>query len=152
MAEIVKEITVKASLDKTWALVSDMIAFSQCVPGCKEVKQISETEYDWVMEAKVLRTTRTVKARTRAAEMRPPVYSRYEGEGRLFEKSNYYKINISGTTNLESLGENETRIVFAGIVAASGIGGGIVERVAAGQMDGLFEVFEVNVKNALEGD
>lgn len=150
MAEITKEITVKAPLDRTWALVSDMIAFSKCVPGCKEVKQISEDEYDWVMEAKVLRTKRTVKARTRAAEMRPPVYSRYEGEGRLFEKSNYYRINISGTTNLEVLGDNETKIIFAGNVVASGLGGGIVEKVAAGQMDDLFEIFEVNVKNTLE--
>ena len=43
MPEIIKELTVKAPL--------------------------SETEFAWVMEAKVLRTKRTVKARTRAAEM-----------------------------------------------------------------------------------
>jgi len=148
--EIVKLMTVKAPLDKTWALVSDMEAFSQCIPGCKEVKQISENEFDWVMEAKVLRTKRKVQARTRAEEMRAPVHSKFVGEGRLFERSNHYRLTIEGTTDLESISDSETKITFAGTVEASGIGRTLIEKVAAGQMDGLFQEFEKNVKAKLE--
>lgn len=151
MAEIIKEMTVKAPLERTWALVSDMQAFSRCIPGCKEVSQVADNEFDWVMEAQILRTRRTVKARTRAEEMRPPNHSTFVGEGRLFEKSNYYKLTIRGTTDLEPISSGETRIRFAGRVEASGLGKGLIEKVASGQMNDLFDEFEKNVKRQLEG-
>ena len=54
MPEIYKEIIVRATLEDTWALVSDMERFSLCIPGCKKVTKISETEFDWDLETKVL--------------------------------------------------------------------------------------------------
>ena len=138
MPEITKEIDVKASLEDTWALVSDMERFSLCIPGCKKVTKISETEFDWDLETKVLRTTRKAKARTRAVVMEAPTHSEFEGEGRLFERSNHYKLTIKGTTDLESIDANRTKIKFAGVVKASGVGGAIVEKVASGQMEDLF--------------
>ena len=152
MPEITREIIVDASLESTWALVSDMQRFSLCIPGCKEVKPISETEFDWKLETKVLHTTRKATARTRAVKMEPPSHSEFVGEGRLFERSNHYKLTITGTTDLETMEDDKTRIIFAGNVKASGLGGAIIEKVAAGQMDGLFAEFEKNIKRALDGD
>ena len=152
MPEITREIIVDASLESTWALVSDMQRFSLCIPGCKEVKPISETEFDWKLETKVLRTTRKATARTRVVKMEPPSHSEFVGEGRLFERSNHYKLTITGTTDLETMEDDKTRIIFAGNVKASGLGGAIIEKVAAGQMDGLFAEFEKNIKRALDGD
>jgi carbon monoxide dehydrogenase subunit G len=151
MPEIVKEIIVGADLNSTWELVSDMQRFSLCIPGCKSVKVVSDTEFDWELETKVLRTTRKAKARTRTLEMHAPTHAEFVGEGRLFERSNHYKLTITGTTDLESIDANTTRIKFAGVVKASGIGGAIVEKVASGQMDGLFGEFEANIKKTLEG-
>lgn len=149
MPKIVKEFIVNASLDDTWALVSDMERFSLCIPGCKKVSKISETEFDWDLETKVLRTTRKVKVRTRAIVMQPPTKAEFVGEGRLFERSNYYKLTIEGTTDLALISDTKTKIKFAGVVKASGLGGAIVEKVAAGQMDGLFQEFESNIKQTL---
>ena len=149
MPEIVKEFTVKASLDDTWVLVSDMERFSLCIPGCKKVTKISETEFDWDLETKVLRTTRKAQARTRAIVMQPPTHAEFVGEGRLFERSNHYKLVINGTTDLEPISDTRTKIKFAGVVKASGLGGAIVEKVAAGQMDSLFQEFESNIKQTL---
>ena len=149
MPEISKEIIVDASLEDTWTLVSDMERFSLCIPGCKEVKTISETEFDWKLETKVLRTTRKATARTRAVKMEPPNHSEFVGEGRLFERSNHYRLTIKGTTDLEAMAAEKTRIIFAGDVNASGLGGAIIEKVAAGQMDSLFHEFESNIKKAL---
>lgn len=148
--EISKEIIVNAPLQKTWALVSDMERFSLCIPGCKEVKTISETEFDWKLETKVLRTTRKATARTRAVKMEPPTHAEFVGEGRLFERSNHYKLTITGTTDLETMEDDKTRVIFSGDVKASGLGGAIIEKVAAGQMDSLFSEFESNIKQALE--
>ncbi|MBI2970776.1 MAG: SRPBCC family protein [Gammaproteobacteria bacterium] len=154
MPEIVRELTVNAPIEATWALVSDMERFSLCIPGCKEVKKVSETEFDWVMEAKVLRTTRRVTARTRTELMRAPSHAEFVGEGRLFERSNHYKLTIRGNTDLESVSPSSTRICFSGDVKASGVGGAIIDKVASGQMEELFAEFEKNVKRALgdEGD
>ena len=149
MPEICKEIIVNAPLQKTWDLVSDMERFSLCIPGCKEVRTVSETEFDWKLETKVLRTTRKATARTTAVRMEPPTHAEFVGEGRLFERSNHYKLTITGTTDLETLEQDRTRIIFSGDVRASGLGGAIIEKVAAGQMDSLFEEFESNIKRAL---
>ena len=150
MPEISKEIIVDAPLQKTWELVSDMERFSLCIPGCKEVRTVSETEFDWKLETKVLRTTRKATARTTAVKMEAPTRAEFVGEGRLFERSNHYKLTITGTTDLETLEQDRTRIVFSGDVRASGLGGAIIEKVAAGQMDSLFQEFENNIKQALE--
>ncbi|MBI1732765.1 MAG: SRPBCC family protein [Gammaproteobacteria bacterium] len=148
MPQITKELTVNAPIDAAWALVSDMERFSLCIPGCKEVRKISDTEFDWVMETKVLHTTRKVTARTRAEVMRAPNHSEFAGEGRLFERSNHYKLTIRGTTDLEALATG-TRIVFSGDVRASGVGGAIIDKVASGQLDELFDEFGKNVRAAL---
>ena len=150
MPEISREIIVDAPLQTTWDLVSDMERFSLCIPGCKEVKVISETEFDWKLETKVLRTTRKATARTTAVKMEPPTHAEFVGEGRLFERSNHYKLTITGTTDLETMADDKTRVIFSGDVKAGGLGGAIIEKVAAGQMDSLFSEFESNIKQALE--
>lgn len=149
MPEICKEFIVRAPLEEAWALVSDMERFSLCIPGCKKVTKVSDTEFDWDLETKVMRTTRKAQARTRATVMQPPTNAEFVGEGRLFERSNHYKLTINGTTDLQPVSDSETRIKFAGVVKASGLGGAIVEKVAAGQMDNLFSEFENNVKKTL---
>jgi len=147
---LVKEFTVKAPLERTWELVSDMERLGSCIPGCKEVRKISETEYDWVIQAKILRTSRTIVARTRAIEMKPPVHASFQGEGELHERFSRYKMTLSGTTDLESLSDSETKIKFAGEVHASGMGGFIINKIASGQMEGLLRDFEHNIKAELE--
>ncbi len=151
MPRITKELTVDAPVESVWQLVSDMERFSTCIPGCKQVRRVSDTEFDWVLEARVLRTTRKLTARTRATRMHAPWRAEYCGEGRLFEQSNHYRLNLQGTTDLEDLGNGRTRIRFEGHVNASGIGGALIDKIAAGQMDELFANFEKNVRCALAG-
>lgn len=150
MAEVIKEFTVKATLKKAWDLVSDMERFSSCIPGCKESKKITETEHDWVLEAKVLHTMRTLKMRTKAEVLEAPVHASFVGEGKLIERLNYYKITLKGTTDLEPVSEQETKIRFAGTIRASGLGGSIIEKVASGQIEGIFQDFEKNLRDNLE--
>ena len=141
---------VKVPLERTWELVSDMERFGSCIPGCKEVKKISETEYDWVIQAKILRSSRTIVAKTRTTEIKPPIHASFQGEGELQERFSRYKVTLSGTTDLESLSDSETKIIFAGDVHASGAGGFIINKVASGQMGGLLRDFEQNIKAELE--
>jgi len=141
---------VKAPLERTWNLLSDMARFGSCIPGCKEVRKISETEYEWVLEAKVLRTSRTVVAKTQVTEIKPPVHASFQGEGELHERFARYKMTLSGTTDLEPISEGETKITFSGDIHASGAGGFIINKIVSGQMQGLLRDFEQNIRAALE--
>ena len=150
MPKLVEEFTTKAPLERVWELLSNMERFGLCVPGCKKVAKISETEYDWEIEARILRTSRTVVARTIATEMTPPVRATFHGEGELRERFARYKMTLSGTTELEPLSDSETKIKFAGDVHASGMGGFIINKIASGQMKNLLRDFEHNIKTELE--
>ena len=150
MPTLVEEFTVMAPLEKAWELLGNMERFGLCIPGCKEVKKISETEYDWVIQAKVLLTSRTIVAKTRVTEMKPPVHASFQGEGELHERFSRYKMTLSGTMDLESLSDGETKITFAGNIHASGAGGFIINKIASGQMQGLLQDFEQNIRVALE--
>jgi carbon monoxide dehydrogenase subunit G len=141
MPKIVKEMMVRATLQASWDLVSDMERFSSCIPGCTQVAKVDANTFDWIMEAKVLRTTRKVKARTEATRLIPPTRAEFRGEGRLFERSNYYRLTIAGATDLAPVADGTTRIVFSGDVSASGVGGAVIEKIAAGQMKQLFDEF-----------
>ncbi len=81
--------------------------------------------------------------------MQAPTHSEFVGEGRLFERSNHYKLMIKGTTDLEVISDTATKIRFAGDIQASGVGGATIEKVVAGQMDSLFQEFENNIKQTL---
>jgi len=59
-------------------------------------------------------------------------------------------MTLSGTTELEPLSEGETKLVFAGSVGASGAAGLLINKIASGQMQGLFRDFEQNIKAELE--
>ena len=52
--------------------------------------------------------------------------------------------------DLEPVSDSETKVTFKGDVHASGLGGFIINKVASGQMRGLFRDFEQNVRTALE--
>jgi len=141
---------IKAPLERTWELLSDMEKFGSCIPGCKEVRKISETEYEWVLEAKVLRTSRTIVAKTQVTETKPPVHASFQGEGELHERFSRYRVALSGATDLEPISEGETKITFSGGIHASGAGGFIINKIVSGQMQGLLRDFEQNIRAALE--
>lgn len=150
MPDISEEFIVKAPIQKTWELLSNMEEMGLCIPGCKEVKKISEDEYEWVIQAKVFFATKTIKAKTKALELNPPFHVTFVGNGELFEKSFRYVISINGTMDLHPISEDETKVIFSGRVNASGLASVIVNKVASGQMKDLLIDFEKKVRSKLE--
>lgn len=150
MPEARVEFTIKAPIIEVWQLLSNMEGLGLCIPGCKEVKQVSENEYDWILQVKVLHTSRTISARTRATEMVPPSHVSFTGDGKLREGLGFYKVALRGSMDLASVTNNETKVIFDGSVSAGGIGGAIINKIASGQMKGLIQDFEQNVRSKLE--
>ncbi len=137
-------------LEKGWEFFGNIERWSLCIPGFKEVKKISENEYDGIIEARVLRTSREIKGRIRIEELNPySHYIKYRGQGELKEGFARYKITLGGTLNLEALPGGEIRVTFAGTVEASGLGGVIINKIVSGQMADMMQKFEQNVKNSI---
>lgn len=150
MPEGTVDFVVKASPEKIWELFESLENWGLCIPGCKEVKKISENEYEGIFEARVLRTSREIKGRVQIIEVNPPTYIKYYGEGELRERLARYKVTLEATLNLQSVSGSQTRISFAGGVHSGGLGGVIINKIASAQMVDTMKRLEQNIKDALE--
>lgn len=137
------------ALEKSWNFFGNIEHWSSCIPGFKEVKKISENEYEGTIEARVLRASREIKGRIEVEDVTPCSYIKYRGQGELKEGFVRYKIGLEGALTLEPLSADETLVTFVGGVHASGLGGVIINKIASGQMTDMMQRFERNVKAAL---
>ncbi len=148
---IMEEFTVKAPLQKTWELLSDMGKMSLCIPGCKEANQISEEDWEWLFEVKVLYSTKKIKAKSKATELIPPSHVSFEGKGEVKEGFIIYRVSGLGTMDLEPISDDETKVIFTGsVVGGGGPAGALVNKMISGPMKGLVQKFKENIKAKLE--
>lgn len=150
MPNIKEEFTVKAPIEAAWLLLSNMEKLAHCVPGCQSARQVTENEFDWVLSAKLLRTSRTINITTRASEITPPHHVSFLGDGKLMEGMGYYKLTLHGIMDLHPISDNETWVIFDGSVSAAGPGGALINKIASAQMKDLLRDFQQNVRNELE--
>lgn len=144
------EFTVNAPIDKNWELFRNTEIWALCIPGCKGVTRISESEWDGLFEVRVLHTSRTVQGRLQMVEMTPPTNIRYQGQGELREAFHRYSLTLRAEMSLEAVSDGETRVTFVGDIAAKGLGGAIINKIVSGKMDELVRGFEQNVRQILE--
>lgn len=70
--EFEDEVTIETSSDKLWELVSDPEVLVTCVPGAKEVEQISEIKYMGVIERGIAGITLTLDGEVEMTELNAP--------------------------------------------------------------------------------
>ena len=144
------EFTVKAPIGKNWELFRDTEAWARCIPGCKGVTRVSEGEWDGLFEVRVLHASRTVQGRLQVVEMTPPTYIKYQGRGELREAFHRYGLTLRAEMSLEAVSDGQTRVAFAGDIAARGLGGAIINKIVSAKMDEMVRGFEQNVRQILE--
>lgn len=150
MPEGTLDFVVKAPIAKTWQFFKSMGNWGLCIPGCKTVRKISEREYEGIIEARVLRTTREIKGIVQITDVNAPTDIKYKGEGELSERFARYKVTLEATLNLHPVSGDQTRVSFAGRVHSGGLGGVIINKIASALMGDTMKHFEQNIKNALE--
>ena len=150
MPDLREEFSVNAPIETAWRLLSDMEKLAYCVPGCQSARQVAENEFAWVLVAKLLHTSRTISVTTRASEITPPHHVSFLGDGKLMEGMGFYKLALRGVMDLQRISDKETRVIFDGSVSAAGLGGALINKLAAAQMKDLLRNFEQNVRNELE--
>lgn len=151
MPEGTVSFNVEVPLKKAWELFKNLEDWALCVPGCREIEKISENEFEGVIEARVLRTSRKIRGRVQMIEVNPPTHIEYCGQGELSERFLRYKVTLKATLDLQAVSESQTKIDFAGSVHSSGLGGAIINKIASSQMKGtIIKDFEQNVRDRLE--
>ena len=143
---------VDAPLEASWSLFLDASHWALCIPGCKSVTRISDTEWDGEFEVRVLHTSRTVLGRLQAVDITPSTSIRYQGKGELREGFHRYGLTLGAEMRLEALPDGKTTVRFAGQVAAKGLGGAIINKIVSSKMDEMTRGFEQNVRKILEKD
>ena len=76
-----KNATVRAPVDRVWALLLDPNVMGACVPGVETIEVVSDVEYLVTVQVKVAFISARFKVRTNIVEARAPTYLRSAGTG-----------------------------------------------------------------------
>jgi uncharacterized protein len=81
--EMTGEQLVPLPQEATWHALNDTTVLKACIPGCESIDQVSDTEYQLVMQAKVGPVSAKFKGRMTLADVDPPrSYTLvFEGQG-----------------------------------------------------------------------
>ncbi len=80
--EIVGEFRIPAGIETVWAALNDASILKQCIPGCKELEKISDTELTAKMQAKIGPVKTNFVTKLTLSDMDPPNSYVISGEGK----------------------------------------------------------------------
>ena len=80
--EITGEFRIPASIEEVWAALNDASILKQCIPGCQELENISDTELTAKMQSKIGPVKTNFATSLTLSEMDPPNSYVISGEGK----------------------------------------------------------------------
>lgn len=122
MPEVEKVFIVKAPQEKVWDFLKDPKKMGSCIPGCEDVKILSETDSEWRIKAKAGFLSKTIVLTTHTTESNPPTRGAWTGEGE--------NIKTSGSVDLKAISDNETEVTYRSSMEASGMVGKIINMIS----------------------
>ena len=76
------EFRIPARVETVWAALNDSSILKQCIPGCKELENISDTELTAKMQSKIGPVKTNFVTRLTLSELNPPNSYVISGEGK----------------------------------------------------------------------
>ena len=127
--EMTGEQLIPLPQEATWRALNDSVILKECIPGCETIEQLSDSEYQLVMTAKVGPVSAKFKGKMTLSDVDPPrAYTLvFEGQGGVagFAKG-------KATVQLEP-GSDGTRLGYA----VKAMVGGKLAQVGARLIDGV---------------
>jgi carbon monoxide dehydrogenase subunit G len=74
--------TIRAPIDVVWAALNDPEILRQCIPGCEDLKKLSDTEMTAVVVLKVGPVKARFEGAVQLSNLNPPNSSTISGEGK----------------------------------------------------------------------
>ncbi len=76
------EFRIQAPRERVWRGLNDTEVLKQCIPGCREIERLSETELEATAVLKVGPVKATFKGKVTLSDLDPPNSYRITGEGK----------------------------------------------------------------------
>lgn len=73
---------IPAPREEVWQALNDIEVLRQCIPGCEEIKRISENEMEAIVTVKMGPVKATFKGKVSLSEIEPAFGYRISGEGK----------------------------------------------------------------------
>ena len=140
------------SVDVGGATASDFVAdpmrLAQCIPGCKELCELSPGRYSAMLTNEVAFITLSFKVIVEVGRIEPPsaIEAKITGEA----IGLVGRVTASAGLELSEAGPNQTNIRYAANVSLAGKLGGLGEPVFRAKSAELAREFGANLKQAIE--
>ena len=146
--EIQGEHVVNICRQQLWSFLNDADVLQQCIKGCESVVKLSDDEFEAEFRLRVGSFKKTFKANLAVSHINPPEEYRLESDINAGLAGN---LNGIADVELESIHENQTKLIYRATINASGWLGGLGLKVlgstAKRYMHQFFEEFESVVNN-----
>ncbi len=80
--DVTGEFRIEAPRERVWRGLNDTEVLKQCIPGCREIERLSETELEATAVLKVGPVKATFKGKVTLSDLDPPNSYRITGEGK----------------------------------------------------------------------
>ncbi|MDB5533882.1 MAG: carbon monoxide dehydrogenase [Hyphomicrobiales bacterium] len=113
--------TIKAPIEAVWAALNDPEILRQCIPGCEDLKKLSDTEMTAIVVLKIGPVKARFEGAVQLSNLNPPNAYTISGEG----KGGVVGFAKGGAdVSLEALGAAETVLTY---VVKADVGGKIAQ-------------------------
>ena len=143
------EVSIDADAERVWELTSDPEALMSCVPGAKEINQLSETKYEGTIERGVAGVSIALKGEAEIVELDPP--SRIVAEAGGQDARTNSRMDATAEMEIEAEGGSSTLhyhvdLDFTGRLASLG------SRIVKRQINSDINTFFDNLKDLAEDE
>jgi hypothetical protein len=138
-----KVFTLSQPLERVWEFLNDLPAVGSCLPGCEQVRVLSEVESEWTVKLKVGPISKTIHARAHTTERRPPYRAAFVAEAE--------EVRLEGALELRPLDVGKTEVTYRSQVTGKGSLQKLIEQIMKGRLADDAEAFAQKVRAHLEG-
>lgn len=137
--------TIAAPLERVWTSVNDPAFLSRCIPGCREMRELSPHKYAVQMDLKVASVGGSFAGEIALSDKAPPQTCRIaiSGSGTLGHGTGEARFTLEPA-------ENGTLLIYEGTGEIGGLVAGVGQRVLRGVAKHLIGKFFKSVRSELD--
>jgi uncharacterized protein len=142
---------VRVGVDRTTAFnfVRDPVSLAACIPGCKNLQEISAGVYSAVLTNEVAFITLSFKVRVEVLKIEAPDTIEAKITGETLGLAG--RVTASAALRLSEIGPAQTEIRYTSNVSLAGKLGGLGEPVFRAKSAEVSQQFGSNLRTAIEG-
>jgi|SRR5436309_14525401 len=142
------QVRVDVDRAKAFDFIGDPVRLAQCIPGCKDLRELSPGRYSAVLMNEVAFITLSFKVIVEIVKVEPPsaIEAKITGEA----IGLVGRVAANAGLQLSEAGANQTDIRYTANVGLTGKLGGLGEPVFRAKSAEVAREFGVNVKAAIE--